>query len=75
MASTSLQVRDDFKVISCSDVALAQQIDPILEEVYCVKAKLNAAANYSVEKILERSRQSSASWQTSHSAKQQKRPL
>jgi hypothetical protein len=36
--------------------------DPILEEVYSVKAKLNAEANYSVEKILERSRQTSASF-------------
>ena len=36
--------------------------DPILEEVYSVKAKLNAAANYSVEKILERSRSTTASF-------------
>jgi hypothetical protein len=34
-------------------------IDPILQEVYDVKAKLNAEAGYSVERILERARQNS----------------
>jgi hypothetical protein len=34
-------------------------IDPILQEVYDVKAKLNAEAGYSVEKILERARKNS----------------
>jgi hypothetical protein len=28
-------------------------IDPILQEVYDIKAKLNADANYSVKKLLE----------------------
>lgn len=31
-------------------------IDPILQEVYDIKAKLNAEAGYSVDKILERAR-------------------
>jgi hypothetical protein len=44
------------------DALFMRRRDPILEEVYSVKAKLNAEANYSVEKILERSRQTSASF-------------
>lgn len=35
-------------------------IDPILQEVYDVKAKLNAEAGYSVQKIFERAQQNSA---------------
>lgn len=34
-----------------------RRIDPILQEVYDLKAKLNAEAGYSVDKILERARQ------------------
>lgn len=37
-----------------------RRIDPILQEVYDIKAKLNAEAGYSVEKILERARLNSA---------------
>jgi hypothetical protein len=37
-----------------------RSIDPILQEVYDIKAKLNAEAGYSVQKILERARQNSA---------------
>lgn len=37
-----------------------RRIDPILQEVYDLKARLNAEAGYSVEKILERARQSAA---------------
>jgi hypothetical protein len=45
-----------------NEVPLVRRKDPILEEVYSVKAKLNAQANYSVEKILERSRQTTAAF-------------
>lgn len=37
-----------------------RRVDPILQEVYDLKAKLNAEAGYSVEKILERARQNTA---------------
>jgi hypothetical protein len=37
-----------------------RHIDPILQEVYDIKAKLNAEAGYSVQKILERARKNSA---------------
>ena len=37
-----------------------RRIDPILQEVYDLKARLNAEAGYSVEKILERARLSPA---------------
>ena len=37
-----------------------RRIDPILQEVYDLKARLNAEAGYSVEKILERARLSLA---------------
>jgi hypothetical protein len=37
-----------------------RSIDPILQEVYDIKAKLNAEAGYSVHKILERARHNSA---------------
>jgi hypothetical protein len=33
-----------------------RRIDPILQEIYDLKARLNAEAGYSVEKILERAR-------------------
>lgn len=36
-----------------------RSIDPILQEVYDIKAKLNAEAGYSVQKILERARHNS----------------
>lgn len=35
-----------------------RRIDPILQELYDIKAELNAEAGYSVEKIFERARQS-----------------
>lgn len=38
----------------------SRRIDPILQEVYDLKARLNAEAGYSVEKILERARQTAA---------------
>lgn len=44
------------------DTPIMRRKDPILEEVYSVKAKLNAEANYSVEKILERSRSTTTSF-------------
>lgn len=37
-----------------------RRIDPILQEVYDLKARLNAEAGYSVERILERARLSPA---------------
>lgn len=37
-----------------------RRIDPILQEVYDLKARLNAEAEYSVERILERARLSPA---------------
>jgi hypothetical protein len=37
-----------------------RRVDPILQEVYDLKAKLNAEAGYSVEKILERVRNNAA---------------
>jgi hypothetical protein len=37
-----------------------RNIDPILQEVYDIKAQLNAEAGYSVEKILERARRNAA---------------
>ncbi len=45
---------------NAKNVAIAlhkRRIDPILQEVYDIKAQLNAEAGYSVEKILERARQ------------------
>jgi hypothetical protein len=41
-----------------------RRIDPILQELYDLKAKLNAEAGYSVEKILERARHNTASLKT-----------
>ncbi len=35
-----------------------RRFDPILQELYDVKAQLNKEAGYSVEKILERARES-----------------
>jgi hypothetical protein len=35
-----------------------RRFDPILQELYDVKAQLNKDAGYSVEKILERARES-----------------
>lgn len=37
-----------------------RRVDPILQEVYDLKARLNAEAGYSVEKILARARNSAA---------------
>jgi hypothetical protein len=37
-----------------------RSIDPILQEVYDIKAQLNAEAGYSVQKILERARRNAA---------------
>ena len=37
-----------------------RRIDPILQEVYDLKAKLNEEAGYSVEKIFERVRNNAA---------------
>jgi hypothetical protein len=37
-----------------------RRIDPILQEIYDLKARLNAEAGYSVEKILERARRNTA---------------
>ena len=37
-----------------------RNIDPILQEVYDIKAQLNAEAGYSVQKILERARRNAA---------------
>jgi hypothetical protein len=37
-----------------------RSIDPILQEVYDIKARLNAEAGYSVQKILERARRNAA---------------
>jgi hypothetical protein len=42
------------------DALKQRRIDPILQELYDVKAALNAEAGYSVEKIFERLRQSAA---------------
>jgi hypothetical protein len=42
--------------VSKNDAAVPAKrrvIDPILQEVYDIKAKLNADANYSVKKLLE----------------------
>jgi phage-related baseplate assembly protein len=50
---------------SYSDAAFVRPRDLVLEEVYRVKARLNAEANYSVEKILERARKNAATWRTS----------
>ncbi len=36
--------------------SIGRRIDPILQEVYDLKAQLNREANYSVEKVLERIR-------------------
>ena len=38
-----------------------RRVDPILQELYELKARLNKEAGYSVEKILERVKQSAAS--------------
>lgn len=43
-----------------------RSIDPILQEVYDIKARLNAEAGYSVQKILERARRNAASLATKH---------
>lgn len=43
-----------------------RSIDPILQEVYDIKAKLNAEAGYSVQKILERARQNAARLTAEH---------
>jgi hypothetical protein len=44
-----------------------RRVDPILQEVYDLKARLNAEAGYSVEKILARAR-ASASANLSHAS-------
>jgi hypothetical protein len=41
-------------------------VDPILQEVYDIKAKLNAEAGYSVHKIFERARLNAARLATKH---------
>ena len=41
-------------------------VDPILQEVYDIKAKLNAEAGYSVQKIFERARLNAARLATKH---------
>ena len=43
-----------------------RRIDPILQEVYDIKAKLNAEAGYSVHKIFERARLNAARFATKH---------
>ena len=41
-----------------------RRVDPILQEVYELKARLNKEAGYSVEKILERVKRSATPVQT-----------
>lgn len=43
-----------------TSVKSTKRIDPILQELYDVKAQLNAEADYSVAKIVKRARESAA---------------
>ena len=47
--------------------ATKRRIDPILQELYAVKAALNAEAGYSVAKVLQRAKDSAA-YYTAHAA-------
>jgi hypothetical protein len=40
--------------------AIKRRVDPILQELYAVKAALNAEAGYSVAKVIQRAKDSAA---------------
>jgi hypothetical protein len=58
--TTAKQLTNAVKPSLPTPLPSKRRIDPILQEVYDIKAKLNAEAGYSVQKILDRARQNSA---------------
>ena len=57
---------ENFELVTPLPTPAKRIVDPILQEVYDIKAKLNAEAGYSVHKIFERARLNAARFATKH---------